>query len=54
VAVRQLLFILIPSLSILYNVKSNFKLNKEQALLNSVGNASGLGDQSPISKFGVP
>jgi len=52
-AVRQLLFILIPSHSILYSVKNNFRLNKEQALLNRVGAANGLGDQSPISEFGV-
>ena len=53
-AVHQLLFILISSHSILYNVKNNFKLNKEQALLNKVGTASGLGAQSPTSQSGVP
>jgi hypothetical protein len=53
-AVHQLLFIFISSHSILHNVKNDFKLNKEQALLNRVGTARGLGTQSPTSQSGVP
>lgn len=53
-AVHQLLFILIPSHSIHYNIKNDFKLNKEQALLNRVETARGLRAQSPTSQSGVP